>query len=157
MIDKCFVDTNVLVYAVDVTETEKHQSASAWLKWLWEHRCGCLSYQVLSEFYVTATRKLSVPLEPSEAQRLVRALHSWTPHRTDAETLELAWAFQEAASLSFWDALIVAAAQLSHCRRLLTEDLPDGQTIGSVLVVNPFRQGPTGALADGSSRIHERP
>jgi predicted nucleic acid-binding protein len=138
-----FVDTNVLVYARDAAETGKQPKAKAWLEHLWRTRSGRLSYQVLSEFYVTVTQKLNPGLSTDDARVDVRALLAWQPIVIDEAVLEDAWALQDRHSLSLWDALILAAASAAHCDRVLSEDLSDGETYGAVMVVNPFRHDPT--------------
>ena len=137
-----FVDTNVLVYARDAGETIKQPRALAWLHHLWRTRSGRLSYQVLQEFYVTVTRKLDPGLAPAEARADLRAFLAWRPVGVDGEMLEAAWTLEDRHSLSFWDALILAAAQAAGCERVLSEDLSDGETYGGVEVVNPFRHEP---------------
>jgi len=141
-----FVDTNVLLYAVDTGEAEKHRAASSWRAELWKSRRGRVSYQVLQEFYVQAVRKDPKRVEAARAE--VRDLFAWEPVAIDAVALEAAWSLQERFRLSFWDALIVAAAHAANCRYLLTEDLSHGQDLDGVRVVNPFRVGPS-ELPDG--------
>jgi predicted nucleic acid-binding protein len=136
-----FVDTNVLVYARDAAETVKQPKAQAWLEHLWRTRSGRLSYQVLSEFYVTVTQKLAPGLTAEEARADVRSLTAWRPVVIDDAVLEEAWALQDRHSLSLWDALILAAAAGARCDRILSEDLTDGETYGTVTVVNPFLHG----------------
>jgi predicted nucleic acid-binding protein len=136
-----FVDTNVLLYAVDVGEAEKHRAAVAWRAELWKSRRGRVSYQVLHEFYVQATRKDPKRVEAVRAE--VRDLLAWEPVTLDATTLEAAWSLQERFRLSFWDALVVAAALTANCRYLLTEDLSHGQDLDGLRVVSPFRVGPS--------------
>jgi predicted nucleic acid-binding protein len=138
-----FVDTNVLVYARDAAETVKQPQAQAWLEHLWRTRSGRLSYQVLSEYYVTVTQKLEPGLTPDEARADVRNLAAWRPVVVDDTVLEDAWALQDRHSLSLWDALVLAAAGAAHCDRLLSEDLTDGETYGPVRVVNPFLHSPS--------------
>jgi predicted nucleic acid-binding protein len=138
-----FVDTNVLVYARDAGETVKGPKATAWLEHLWRTRTGRLSYQVLSEFYVTVTHKLDPGLTADDARADVRALLAWRPVVMDEATLEEAWSLQDRHSLSLWDALILAAAAGAHCDRVLSEDLTDGETYGPLTVVNPFRHDPS--------------
>ncbi|MCB1057869.1 MAG: PIN domain-containing protein [Acidobacteria bacterium] len=138
MTDLVFVDTNVFVYWLDSSEPAKQARAAAWLRELWSDRSGRLSYQVLLEFYVTVTRKLARPLEAQEARSVCRSLLAWDPTITEERTLAAAWALQDRYQLSWWDALIVASAQLLECRYLLTEDLQHGQDLGGVEVVNPF-------------------
>ena len=136
-----FVDTNVLLYAIDTAEPEKHRAAAAWRAELWRSRRGRLSYQVLQEFFVQAVRKDPRRVEAARAE--VRDLFSWDPVPVDNSVIETAWTLQERFHLSFWDALIVAAAQAGDCRFLLTEDLSHGQDLDGVLVVSPFRVGPS--------------
>jgi predicted nucleic acid-binding protein len=138
-----FVDTNVLVYARDAGETVKQPKANRWLGHLWQTRSGRLSYQVLSEYYVTVTQKLDPGLSPEEARADVRNLLAWRPVVIDEAVLEDAWDLGDRYSLSHWDALILAAAGAARCDRVLSEDLSDGQTYGTVTVVNPFRQDPS--------------
>lgn len=142
MTEPLFVDTNVLVYRFDITEPDKQRQCERWLDSLWSEGTGRLSIQVLQELYATLTRKLDHPLEPVEAQTIVRSLFSWRPVVIDRATIEGAWRLQESYSLSWWDALIVAAAQVAGCPFLLTEDLSHGQVLDGVRVVDPLRAEP---------------
>jgi len=135
-----FVDTNVLLYAVDTADAEKHRAASAWRLDLWKSRRGRLSYQVLQEFYVQALRKN--PQEADAAEAEVRDLFAWDPVVVDASVIDAAWRLRKRFSLSFWDALIVGAAKAAGCSYLLTEDLSHGQDLDGVRVVSPFRVAP---------------
>jgi predicted nucleic acid-binding protein len=135
-----FVDTNVHVYAIDQADPKKHRVARAWNAELWKSRCGRTSFQVLQEFYVTVAQKR--PAARGEARAAVRDLLAWRPVSVDGGLLERGWALQDRYRLSFWDALIVAAAQAASCRYLLTEDLQADQDLDGVLVVNPFAQNP---------------
>jgi predicted nucleic acid-binding protein len=142
-----FVDTNVLVYARDSSERGKHGRAQEWVRALWETRAGRLSAQVLHEYYVTVTRKLVPGLPVDDARRDVRDLSQWRPLSLDGSMVEEAWAEQDSLRLSFWDALIVAAAKRAGCDRLLSEDLQHGQDLGGIVVVDPFRSEPADVLA----------
>lgn len=133
-----FVDTNVLVYARDASEPVKQPKAAAWLEQLWRARTGRLSFQVLQEFYVTVTRKLDPGLTPNEARAEVRNFLAWQPVAVDGEMIEAAWLLEDRHSVSFWDALILAAAKSAGCERLLSQDLSDGSVYNGVEVVNPF-------------------
>lgn len=138
MTDKVFVDTNILVYSRDASEPEKQGRALAWLKYLWESRNGRLSFQVLQEYYSTVTTKLRPGMAPSSAREDVQALFAWNPIPVGTDVIKGAWFIQDRYNLSWWDALIVSAAQIGGCAYLLTEDLNDGQAIGSLQVLNPF-------------------
>lgn len=137
-----FVDTNVLVYARDASEGSKQATARRWLEHLWLSRRGRLSYQVLDEYYVVVTEKLKPGLDRKQARSDVRNLLSWAPVPTTAATMEAAWMIQDRHGLSWWDSLIVAAAQTTGCAWLLTEDLADDRVFEGVRVVDPFRVAP---------------
>ena len=122
-------------------------SRRRWVQALWETRAGRLSAQVLHEYYVTVTRKLVPGLPIDDARRDVRDLSQWRPMPLDGSTLEQAWAAQDIHRLSFWDALIVAAAKRADCEHLLSEDLRHGQDLGGIVVVDPFRSEPGDVLA----------
>lgn len=138
-----FVDTNLLVYRFDTTEPEKQRRAELWHEHLWRERSGRLSIQVLQELYSSLTRKLDVPMEAAEARTAVQALLAWNPVPVTARTIEGAWRLEDRYSLSWWDALIVSAAQIAGCRHLLTEVLSHEQELDGVRVVDPFRVAPS--------------
>jgi predicted nucleic acid-binding protein len=138
-----FVDTNVLVYSRDASESQKQEQALAWMTHLWQTRTGRLSFQVLQEFYVTVTTRLDPGMGAQSARRELRSLLPWRPVPVDARVIEGAWSIQDRYKLSWWDALIVSAAQVADCRYLLTEDLQSGQKFGAIQVINPFHHSPT--------------
>lgn len=142
MTAKVFVDTNVLVYWRDATDPQKQRRAQAWMEFLWERRTGRLSFQVLQEFYVTVTAKLDPGLSPELARGDVQNFLAWKPISMDARGLEEAWRLQDRFLLPWWDALIVAAAQVSDCRYLLSEDFQEGMEVGDLKVANPFLNRP---------------
>jgi len=142
MSDRFFVDTNLLVYSRDASEPEKQQKAMKWMTRLWHDKSGRLSYQVLQEFYITVTHKLDPGLPTDIARMDVRSLMSWQPLSASATVMERAWTIQDRYGLSWWDALIVSAAQTAECSYLLTEDLQDKQDFGNVQVINPFHSTP---------------
>ncbi|MXW37206.1 MAG: PIN domain-containing protein [Acidobacteria bacterium] len=133
-----FVDTNVFVYREDGTDPAKQARADAWLSFLFERRQGRVSFQVMHELYSVLTGKLK-HFEIADARQIVRELAAWRPVTPDVRLLERSWLLQERFSFSWWDALIVAAAQASDCRFLLTEDLQHDQSFDGVRVINPFR------------------
>ena len=142
MTAKVFVDTNVLVYCRDASEPRNRRRH--WRGWrdCGNNRTGCLSFQVLQEFYVTATPKLSPGLSAEEARMDVQDLLAWKPILTDGQMMEEAWRLQDRFRFSWWDALIVAAAQMSDCRYLLSEDFQEGMEMGDLKVMNPFLNKP---------------
>jgi predicted nucleic acid-binding protein len=137
-----FVDTNVLVYVRDASEPHKQNQAEAWMRFLWRTRTGRLSFQVLQEFYVTVTEKLSPGLTAARARQDVQALFVWKPLPVDRMVMETAWHIQSRFKLSWWDSLIVSAALQAGCRYLLSEDLQEGQDFGDIYVLNPFARSP---------------
>lgn len=140
--ERFFVDTNVLLYSVDPADAAKQRAARQWLKVLWENGAGCLSWQVLNEFYVNAVQKLKTP--SPKARRLVEAFALWQPVETSLGLIERGWYWMDEAQLSYWDSLIVAASERAGCAWLLSEDFQEGRKFGDVAVVNPFRSHPAG-------------
>jgi predicted nucleic acid-binding protein len=134
-----FVDTNVLVYAHDRSESRKQPLAQAVLRELWRTGAGVLSTQVLQEFYVVATRRCEPPMSPLEARELVALYATWQLVAVDAPMIVAASELEEAHTLSFWDALVVEAARRAGAARLLTEDMQDGREIGGLRIEDPFR------------------
>lgn len=138
MSGKVFIDTNILIYAHDLDAGEKHTIAATILKNLWETETGIISAQVLQEFYVNATRKIPFPLPKSKAREIIQSYLTWHVELNDIKTIFAASEFEERYNLSFWDALIVAAACNAKVEKILTEDLNHGQRIEGVFIENPF-------------------
>ncbi len=136
---KPFLDTNVLLYAYDRQAEPRRSTAAALLRALWQGGGGILSTQVLQEFYVNVTRKIPSPLPPASARAIVDHYCTWQVERNDCDTVLRAAEIQQRHQLSFWDALIVAAAAQGAAETLLSEDLNSGQVIAGVRIVNPFR------------------
>ncbi|MGB6687996.1 MAG: PIN domain-containing protein [Terracidiphilus sp.] len=134
---KVFIDTNILVYAHDIDAGKKHQTAHNLLYRLAQDRAAVLSMQVLQEFYVTVTRKLSSPLPKKVAREIVNDLAPWCV-ATSPEEIKEAFRIEDQAKIGFWDALIVAAAIKAGASQIFSEDLNPGQRIAGVLVENPF-------------------
>lgn len=134
---KTFVDTNVLIYAHDIDAKEKHAIAKETLAELWAERTGTLSTQVLKEFYVNVTRKLSKPLMKKSARAIVGQYANWCVE-TNAAEIAVAFRIEDEARIGFWDALIFAAAWKAGAEQILSEDLNAGQRIAGIRVVNPF-------------------
>jgi predicted nucleic acid-binding protein len=133
-----FVDTNVLVYARDAGDPAKQARAAAWLEILWREQVGRTSMQVLSEYYVTLTRKLDPGFSSVEAWDDVSALFAWRPQPIDEAVMQRGREITQRHRLSWWDSLIVAAAAVQGCAVLLSEDLQDGGVYAGVTVRSPF-------------------
>lgn len=140
--DRFFVDSDLLLYCVDPEESEKRMRAMEWLNYLWMEGAGRLSWQVLHEFYWNAVRKMR--LEPAKAREIVEDLSHWRPVDTSLGLVRQAWHWMDAAQLSYWDALILAAAQRSGARYLLSEDFQSNRRYGDIHILNPFDHSPGG-------------
>ena len=137
MSDRTFVDSNILIYAHDVDAKSKHEIGRSILAELWRQRMGVLSMQVLQEFYVNVTRKITVPLSKDAARVVVNSYAIWCVETTPAE-ISSAFRIENESRIGFWDALIIASAVKCGSSRILSEDLNAGQTIAGVRIENPF-------------------
>jgi predicted nucleic acid-binding protein len=141
-----FVDTNVLIHALDSGDRFKQRLAQRWRAELWERRTGRVSYQVLQEFYARVTQKWAGSQQAARDE--VLDLLSWQPVIIDFVLVESAWRIQDRYKLSFGDALIVAAAKAASCQYLLTDDMHSGPKVDGVTIVNPFALDPAQVLGD---------
>lgn len=133
-----FLDTNILVYAHDSTAGDKQEIANALLQELWHSGMGCVSTQVLQEFYVNITRKIARPLTSELAIQIITAFSTWQVHSPNVSDLVDAARLQSRSQISFWDALILTSARQLGCETLWSEDLNVGQNYEGVVVRNPF-------------------
>ncbi|MCP4899394.1 MAG: PIN domain-containing protein [bacterium] len=140
---ECFLDTNILVYAVSSVEHETAKKARA-LELIETSDFG-LSMQVMQEFYVTVTRRIAKPLTPEIAVEFLEELRKLPHVVTDYPLIIAGIESSLRFGISYWDGAILAAAARLHAPIIFSEDLSDGQAYGSVRVVNPFRElGPNG-------------
>src|SRR5262249_20846558 len=135
--DRVFVDTNVLIYAYDRAASAKHDQAGLIVRSLFDKANGCISTQVLQEFCVKVSRADRTFTLQKLREWVVIFLH-WHVVVNNADSVITALQLEERYQISFWDALIVQAAQVSGAELLYSEDLNHGQWYGSVRVVNPF-------------------
>ena len=138
MSEKYFIDTNVLIYAHDRTTGIKHERASQLIESLWTSGQGVLSTQVLQELCVNLRRKVANPLPVEEIRRLVQDYLSWEIVVNSADAVLQALEIGVRYKTSFWDALILQAAEQSGAAVLYSEDLAIRQKYGTVQVVNPL-------------------
>lgn len=131
-----FLDTNVLVYAIDRSEPAKRKIAQQLLA----RRADDLvvSAQVLSELYAVITRKFRESITPEQAASFVNHISNLSVVAIDADLVRDAIGVRRDAQLSYWDGLILAAARVAGCDVVLTEDLSHGSTIAGVRIENPF-------------------
>ena len=139
MSDKCFVDTNILVYAHDFGTGAKHERARTLIEKLWSSGGGVLSTQVLQELCINLRRKAARPLSIEGTRRLIEDYSRWEVVVNTAESVLGALTLESRYEISFWDALILQAAGSAGAAVLYSEDLAEGQTYGAVRVVNPLR------------------
>lgn len=133
-----FVDTNVLVYAFDRSSSPKKRAAQRLMNELMDEDRLRVSTQVLQELFVTLTRKAKPPCSTKDALAVLEDLTAWPLIVVDYAAIRAAADLAAQATLSFWDALVVVAAERAGAAILYTEDLSDGQEILGVRISNPF-------------------
>ena len=138
MSDKYFVDTNILMYAHDKAAGAKHERAKALVEELWRDRTGVVSTQVLQELSVNLRKKVRQPVDAKATRDIVADYLAWQVIVNGGEAILDALDIEKRYQISFWDALIVQAAQSSGAEVLYSEDLADGQRYASIHVLNPF-------------------
>jgi len=138
MPEKCFVDTNILIYAHDHAAGQKHARAREVIEGLWTSGNGVLSTQVIQELCINLRRKLAHPLPLTEIRALVQDYLSWEVVVNSPDSALQALEIEERYKVSFWDALILQAAESAGAAILYSEDFAAGQRYGSVRVINPF-------------------
>jgi predicted nucleic acid-binding protein len=127
-----------LVYADDISAGDKHTRSRELIERLWEDGLGCLTVQVLQEFYVNVTEKVAKPLPSDVAAQIVSDLSAWQVHRPRVEDVLEAIRVQRRYRMSSWDAIIVVSAVALDCATLWSEDLNPGHVYDGVRVASPF-------------------
>lgn len=137
MTGRLFVDTNILIYALDPADPRKRSVSADLLRQTIKNHTLTLSPQSLNECYrvLIDRRKL---MSVADARTYVRTLAPWAIAPLDAGTTERAWEVQDKARLSWWDSLMVAAALRAECRLFVSEDLHDGAVIDGMRIASPF-------------------
>ena len=140
MADRDFFDTNILIYAVGADEPDKQNRARELLTAAIENDTGVISAQVLGEFFVisTSSRRVERPLTPTEARLIVEQVSVLTVVGLDLAMVRRALDTRARYQISYWDGLIIAAAERAGCTRILSEDLNAGQDYNGIVMVNPF-------------------
>lgn len=138
MSDRFFLDTNILVYAHDGGLPAKKARSQELIFECLRSGSGVLSAQVLSEFFVTVTQKVKCPMTPARAKQEIILLSALETVEIDATLIVEAVNLKLRWQLSYWDALILAAAERAGCDTVYSEDLSNGQVYGALTVRNPY-------------------
>ena len=138
MSDKSFVDTNILVYAEDLSAGRKCVRSQELIEKIWDTREGVVSTQILQELYVALRRRLMKPLSASEAENVLRDYFAWEVVINDRASVLRAIELETRYQISFWDALMLQAAERARAETVYSEDLSHGQSYAGIRVVNPF-------------------
>ena len=139
MSDKVFFDSNVPIYAYDTRDPIKQSQAQALLLAATQSQTAVLSAQVLGEFFVVVTKKIPQPLTSSEAAEAIAELGAMEVMPLDFALVQRAIATREKYGTSYWDSLIISAAERAGCVRIFSEDLNSGQFYHGIEVQNPFQ------------------
>ncbi|MDY6853971.1 MAG: PIN domain-containing protein [Thermodesulfobacteriota bacterium] len=137
--NKVFLDSNIIVYAYDRHEPNKLAKARSLLKSGITQENAVVSSQVFGEFFVVVTQRIKEPLSADEAMRIIEILSVLPVVEIDLSLVKHAIETHKAYGISYWDSLILAAAEYAECRKLISEDLSDGQEYNGIIVENPFR------------------
>jgi len=135
-VSKIFIDTNILVYTLDQKNVEKRDMARKIVKKVVESNQPVISTQVIKEFYVVASNKLKA--DPIVVKNIIHNFHNMEIVNNDLDLIEQAIDISILSQLSFWDSLIIAAAEKANCEYVLSEDLNSGQNYRGVKLLNPF-------------------
>lgn len=135
-VSKIFVDTNILVYSIDQREKAKQKKARSILKKLAEFHQPVISTQVINEFYVVGSTKLQT--DTLLLKSIIHNFRNFEIVSTDLDLIEQGIDISTLLKISFWDSLIIAAAEKANCEFVFSEDLHAGQTYRGVLLKNPF-------------------
>jgi predicted nucleic acid-binding protein len=136
--DKTFIDTNIIIYAYDVTAGRKHETAGIILADLWNSGLGVISIQVLQEFFVNVVQKIPNPIDKRQAKKIVRDFLKWHVVVNTGDSIIEAIDISLKYGYFFWDSMIIEAAIKGDAAILISEDLQDGQVVNGVTIKNPF-------------------
>lgn len=143
---RVFVDTNVLIYAVDPLDQEKHGRAAQWMSALWNPTLW--NPTLGGSVGKSSTSSISPQFESramphANARSVIESLAVWNPIGIGFGIVHRAWHWMDHANLSYWDALILASAETTGSDFLLTEDFQTGRKFGRVMVISPFDKAPS--------------
>ncbi|MGR3318320.1 MAG: PIN domain-containing protein [Candidatus Anammoxibacter sp.] len=142
MKDKVFLDTNILIYAIDSSDKEgaKRNTAKSLIKKIIEGENGAISIQVAQEFFQISTKKIKAPISVDDAIEYLKYISIMEVVSPGFEVVVLAARLQQKHRFSFWDAMIIQSALSIGCKKVFTEDLQDGFVIDGLEIINPFKK-----------------
>ncbi|MHB1660756.1 MAG: PIN domain-containing protein [bacterium] len=136
--DKIFVDTNVLVYAFDISAGIKHEKAKEIVENCWRLENGIISSQVMEEFYVCLTKKIPVPIDSNIVKQIIKDFLKWKTVVIGGDIILEAIDIHERYKYSFWDSMIIASALKGGANIIFSEDFSNKQAINGTVIKNPF-------------------
>jgi predicted nucleic acid-binding protein len=155
MTARLFLDTNILIYALDPADPVKRKVSADLLKMAITSRILTLSPQSLNEGYRVLTERRRI-MPVTAVRSYLGTLAPWCIAPLDAETTKRAWAVQDGFKYGWWDSLMLAAALRAECRLFVTEELADGVDLSGMLIVNPFTETFAASLAKGLAKAVAR-
>ena len=132
-----FVDTNILIYAIDSRFPGKKERVDLWLRELARRELVVLSPQSLNEFYSVATRRIGMPRNASMRDR-TNQLAMWCTAPLGFDVTRDAWRIEDETGYRFFDCLLIASALRASCSFFLSEDLQHERRIGELTILSPF-------------------
>lgn len=138
-VSKIFIDTNLIVYTLDKSNANKQERARTVIREIVDVHLPVISTQVIKEIYVVAINKMKA--DPIIVKNIIHNFRNMEIVTNDIELIEQAIDISVISQVSFWDSLIIAAAEKAKCEYIFSEDLNPGQTYRGILVVNPFETG----------------
>lgn len=136
------VDSNILIYAHDKLDIEKHNKSVKILEKCWNKELKlAVSTQNLSEFYVVVTKKFKLPIEKNIANNIIRKIieyENWKKIIIKETSIIKAMEFSEKYNMGYWDALIAATMIENNITTIYTENVKDFEKIKELKVINPL-------------------
>lgn len=137
-VSKIFIDTNILVYTLDTSDKIKHERSRQVLQKIIDKHHPVISTQIINEFYVVAVKKLNA--DPIVVKNIIHNFRNMEIVNSDLLLIEEAIDISVISQLSFWDSLVIAAAEKANCEFVFSEDLNVGQNYRGVLLLNPLKE-----------------
>jgi len=136
--DKVFLDTNIIIYAYDLSHKEKHGKALEIIEALWTSGLGVVSTQVLQEFFYSVTKMIPRPLDVKAVLEIIKDFLKWEVVVNNGDSIIEAIEIYQKYKYSFWDSLIITSAIRGGANLLISEDFSHGQIIKGIKITNPF-------------------